>query len=65
MFVSDIIGDQLVLPYSSVVLVMAACVLCNVSLDTPQCVVRRTFIIFVVFFAMSAVCSESVSGVEC
>ena len=35
-FVSDIIGDQIVLPYSSVVLVTAVYVLSSVSLDFPQ-----------------------------
>ena len=35
-FVSDIIGDHIVLPYSSVVLVMAVYVLSSVSLDFPQ-----------------------------
>ena len=40
-FVSDIIGDQIVLPYSSVALVMAVYVPSRVSLDFPQCVVVR------------------------
>ena len=35
-FVSDIIGDQFVLLYSSVVLVMALYVLSSVSLNFPQ-----------------------------
>ena len=34
-FLSDIIGDQIVLPYSSVVLMMAVHVLSSVSLDFP------------------------------
>ena len=54
-FVSDIIGDQIVLSYSSVVLVMAVYVLSSVSLDFPQCVVVSAFSIIVVFFALSVV----------
>ena len=54
-FVSDIIGDQIVFSYSSVVLVMAEYVLSSVSLDLPQCVVESSFSIFVVFFALSVV----------
>ena len=54
-FVSDIIGDQIVLPYSSVVLVMAVYVLSSVSLDFPQCIMVSAFSIFVVFFALSVV----------
>ena len=38
-FVSDIIGDQIVLPYSSVVLVIAVYVLSSVSLDFIQWIV--------------------------
>ena len=53
LFVSDIIGDQIELPYSSVVLVMAVYVLSGVSLDFPQWVVVSTFSIFVVFFTLS------------
>ena len=36
MFVPDIIFDQILLPYSSVVLVMAVYVLSSVSLDIPS-----------------------------
>ena len=36
LFVSDIIGNQIVLPYSSIILVMAVHVLCSVSLDFLQ-----------------------------
>ena len=54
-FVSDIIGDHIVLPYSSVVLVTAVYVLSSVFLDFPQCVVVRAFSIFVVFFSVSVV----------
>ena len=43
------------LPYSRIVLVMAVYVLSSVSLDFPQCVVKRAFSIFVVFFALPAV----------
>ena len=43
MFVSDIIGDYIVFPYSSVALVMAVYVLSSVSLDFPQCVVVSDF----------------------
>ena len=53
MFVSDIIGDQIVLPYSSVVLVMAVYVLSNVFLHFPLCVVVGAFSLFAVFFALS------------
>ena len=35
LFVSEIIGEQILLPYSSVVLVMAVYVLSSVSLDFP------------------------------
>ena len=35
-FVSDIIGDQILLQHSSVVLVMAVYVLSSVSLDFPS-----------------------------
>ena len=54
-FVSDIIGDQIVLPYSSVVLVMALYVFNSVSLDFPPYVVVGAFSIFVAFFAFSVV----------
>ena len=54
-FMSDIIGDQIGLPYSTVVLVMTVHVLSSVSLDFPQCVVVSAFSIFVVFFALSVV----------
>ena len=53
--VSDRIGDQIVLPYSSVVLVMAVYVLSTVFLYFPQCVMVSAFSIFVVFFALSVV----------
>ena len=43
------------LPYSSVVLVMAVYVFSSVSLDSPQCVVVSAFSIFVVFFALFVV----------
>ena len=46
MFVSDIIDDQIGLPYSSVIPVMVVYVLSSVSLDFPQCVVVRAFSIF-------------------
>ena len=36
MFMTDIIGDEVVLPYSSVVLAMAVNVPRSVSLDFPQ-----------------------------
>ena len=48
MLVSDIIGDQIVLPYSSVVLVMAVYVLFSVYLNFPPRVVVRAFSIFFV-----------------
>ena len=35
--VSDIMGDYMVLPYSSVVPIMAVYVFSNVSFDLPQC----------------------------
>ena len=54
-FMPDIIGDQIVHPYSSVVLVMAVYVLIGVSLDFPQCVVVRASSVFVVLFALSLV----------
>ena len=54
-FVSDILDDQIVLPYFSVVLGMAVYELSKVSLDFPPCVVMGAFIIFVVFFALSVV----------
>ena len=53
--VSDIIGDQIMLPYSSVVLVMAVYVLSRVCLDFRRCMVVRAFTIFVVLFALSLV----------
>ena len=65
LFVFDIICDQIVLPYSSVVLVTAVYVLISVSLEFPQCVVMSAFSIFVVFFALSVVfcmCYESAWG---
>ena len=37
-FVSDIIGDQIVFPHSSIALVMEVYVLSSASLDFPQCV---------------------------
>ena len=51
--VSDIISDQMVFLYSSVVLLIAVYVLSSVSLDFPQCLVGRGFSIFVVFFNLS------------
>ena len=36
LFVSDIIGHHIVLPYSRFVLVMAVYLLCSVSLDFPR-----------------------------
>ena len=45
-FMSYIIGDQIVLPYFSVVLVMAVYVLSSVSLNFLQCVVVRALRIF-------------------
>lgn len=44
--VSDIIGDQIVLPYSSFILVMAVYVCSSVSLGLLQCELVRAFIIF-------------------
>ena len=68
-FVSDIIDDQIVLPYSNVVLVMAVYVLSSVSLDFPQCVGVRTFSIFLCVLRFVClvlyVFRESLSGVEC
>ena len=54
---SHIIDAQIVLPYSSVVLVMAVYVLSRVSLDFPQCVVVRAFNIFdVLCFVCHGLC---------
>ena len=47
---SDITGDQIVLPYSSVIMVIAVHVLSNATLDFPQCVVARAFNIFMTLF---------------
>ena len=66
-FMSDIIRAQIVLPYSSVVLVMAGHMLSSVSLDFTPCVVARVFSISV-FFALSVIfCMflETVFGVKC
>ena len=52
---SDIIGDQMVLQYSNIVLVMAVYVLSSVFLEYSQCVVMSAFSIFVMFFALSVV----------
>ena len=49
MFVSDIIDYKIVLPYSSVALVMAVYVLSNASLDFHQCVVVLRFICRVLY----------------
>ena len=65
LFVFDIIGNQIVLPYSSVVLMMAVYVLGSASLYFSQCVAASTFSIFGVFFALFVVLCESVSGVQC
>ena len=51
--VSDIIDDQIVLPYSSVILVMAVYMFSSISLDVLQCVQVRAFSSFVVFFVLS------------
>ena len=49
-FVSDMMGDQTVLVYSSIGRVMVLYVLISVSLVLPQCVVVRAFSIFSVGF---------------
>ena len=54
-FVSDIIGDQIVLPYSSFVLVMAVYVLSSAPWISPVCI-GESFWYFLVFFRF--VCSS-------
>ena len=43
MFVFDMMGDQIVLAYSRMGLVIVLYVMLSVSLDFPQCVVVRAF----------------------
>ena len=62
-FVFDMVGHPMVLPYSSVVLVIAAYVFINASSDLLQLEVASVFNIFVVFFALYVVfymCFENV-----
>ena len=54
-FVSDMMGDQTVLVYSSIGRVIVLYVLISVSLVLPQCVVVRAFSIFSVGFARFSV----------
>lgn len=55
-FVSEMIGDQIVPAYSMIGLVIVLYVFINVSFDLPQCVVVSALSIFIVLLALSVVC---------
>ena len=55
MFVFDMMGDQIVLAYSRMGLVIALYVMLSVSLDFPQCVVVRAFMMCIVCLAFNVV----------
>ena len=64
MFVSDVMGDQIVLAYSMMGRVIVLYVVVRVSLDFPQCVVVSAFIRFIVCaarFCVFCMCVEYVS----
>ena len=55
MFVFDMMGDQIVLAYSRMGLVIALYVMLSVSLYFPQCVVVSAFMMCIVCLAFSVV----------
>ena len=55
MFVFDMMGDQIVLACSRMGLVIVLYVMLSVSLDFPQCVVVRAFMMWIVCLAFCVV----------